>query len=135
EYRAAIFPSRGYLDLESYGKLVVFTLRGGSLVTLPQPPTRQTDGTPFRSTFLWPHLPASIRRLDRARLLADLLRRRAAPLRGTILEWATESGGIAAVARGLVPRPEAASPTTGSANKATTFIRGDYLVAEFPDAA
>ncbi|HEU5317291.1 MAG TPA: hypothetical protein VFX49_14370 [Chloroflexota bacterium] len=54
EFPAAIFPSRGYLDLDTYGKLVVLTLRGATLVTYPEPVRRQVDGTPFRTTFLWP---------------------------------------------------------------------------------
>lgn len=55
EYPAAVFPSLGYLAVEDYGKLVVFTLRGGSLVTFPEPATRQADGTPLNTQFLWPH--------------------------------------------------------------------------------
>jgi len=57
EFPAAVFPSAGYLDLDSYGKLVVFTLRGGHLVTFPEPVTCEPDGAPFRSTFLWPLRP------------------------------------------------------------------------------
>ncbi len=167
-YHAAVFPSRGYLDLESYGKLVVFTLRGGSLVTLPQPPAREPDGTPFRSTFLWPHLPARIHRLDRARLMTHVLRHwaipyhlllprrtsrllpgalhlshlfgpiladQAAPLQGAPLEWLADDAGPAAVARGLVPRPDVAPSTTAAPNETTTHVRGDYFLAEFPGAA
>jgi hypothetical protein len=55
EFQGAVFPSRGWLPLNEYGKLVVFTLRGGALVTFPEPVTRQPDGTPFKTTFLWPH--------------------------------------------------------------------------------
>ncbi len=55
EFPAAVFPSLGYLAVEDYGKLVVFTLRGGTLVTLPQPATRQPDGTSLNTRFLWPH--------------------------------------------------------------------------------
>jgi hypothetical protein len=57
EYPTAVLPSRGALDLDDYGSLVVYVLRGGSLITFPEPPTRQPNGAAFRSTFLWPHLP------------------------------------------------------------------------------
>jgi hypothetical protein len=64
EFPAAIFPSRGWLTLDEYGKLVVFTLRGGTLVTFPEPVTRQPDGTSFKTTFLWPHRPPQPRWTD-----------------------------------------------------------------------
>jgi hypothetical protein len=55
DFPAAVFPAGGYLRLDDYGKLVVFTLRGGALLTFPEPPTRETDGTPINTRFLWPH--------------------------------------------------------------------------------
>ena len=58
EFPVAVFPSRGILRLDDYGKLVVFTLRGGALVTFPEPATREVDGTPLNTRFLWPHRPA-----------------------------------------------------------------------------
>ncbi|HEX2325649.1 MAG TPA: hypothetical protein VHQ00_09630, partial [Chloroflexota bacterium] len=57
ELPVAVFPSRDFLRLDDYGKLVVFTLRGGALVTFPQPATREVDGTPLNTRFLWPHRP------------------------------------------------------------------------------
>jgi hypothetical protein len=54
EYPAALFPCDGTLDLADYGKLVVLTLRGATLVTYPRPVQRTRDGTPYRTAFLWP---------------------------------------------------------------------------------
>jgi hypothetical protein len=104
---AAVFPSRGFIDLESYGKLVVFTLRGGSLVTLAAPPARQADGTPFRSTFLWPHAPARAATSQRTSLLGRLLRRARAST--------TPQGSP-------LDRPDGGT------------LPGDDVLAEFPDA-
>ncbi|HEX2185299.1 MAG TPA: beta-galactosidase [Chloroflexota bacterium] len=70
EYPAAVFPALDYIDLDDYGKLVVFTLRGGSLVTFPQPATRQPDGSPLNTRFLWPHPVRRRRSLGRWQLLA-----------------------------------------------------------------
>ncbi len=49
-----VVPTRRWIDLDRYGSLVVHALRGGNLVAIPHAPGRQRDGTPFRSTFLWP---------------------------------------------------------------------------------
>jgi hypothetical protein len=54
EYAAAVFPCGGRMDLQNYGKLVVYALRGGSLVTFPRPVTADPDGAPYRTDFLWP---------------------------------------------------------------------------------
>ena len=54
EYPAALFPCDGALDLPDYGKLVVLTLRGATLVTYPRPVQRTPDGIAYRTTFLWP---------------------------------------------------------------------------------
>ena len=54
---AALFPCGGELDVEHYGKLVVHTLHGGTLVTYPQPVRAQHGGYPLRTTYLWPHRP------------------------------------------------------------------------------
>jgi hypothetical protein len=62
QFPAGIFPSRGAMEVEDYGKLVVFTLRGGTLVTFPEPVRRQPNGAPFKSTFLWPRNPEPARR-------------------------------------------------------------------------
>ncbi len=56
EYAATLFPSYGRMDLENYGKLVVYALRGGSLVTYPQPVTAGPDGVRYRTSFLWPRV-------------------------------------------------------------------------------
>jgi hypothetical protein len=55
QFPVAVFPSLGYLGVDAYGKLVVFTLHGGSLITLPEPAVREVDGTPLNTRFLWPH--------------------------------------------------------------------------------
>ena len=68
----AIFPSPGALDLDNYGKLVIYTLRGGHLLTLGAVPQHEPDGTPFRSGFLWPHRSGHIRRLDRQGVVSRL---------------------------------------------------------------
>jgi hypothetical protein len=106
EFAAAIFPSRGYLDLNSYGKLVVFTIRGGTLLTLPEPVTRQPDGTSFKSDFLWPVAPETVRPLGGGRLARSLSRLlgRARPDR--TIELTTPGG---------------------------TSLRGDDALAEFPE--
>ena len=54
EFPAALFPTNGVLDVPDYGKLVVLTLRGATLVTYPQPVQRTPEGIPYRTTFLWP---------------------------------------------------------------------------------
>lgn len=54
EYLAALYACNGELDLDDYGKLVVLTLRGATLVTYPRPVERTTDGVPYRTSFLWP---------------------------------------------------------------------------------
>jgi hypothetical protein len=61
DFPAAVFPSQGVLDLDDYGKLVVLTLRGATLVTYPEPVRRMPDGTPFRTAFLWPQPSSSAR--------------------------------------------------------------------------
>lgn len=52
---AALFPCGGEMDVEHYGKLVVHTLHGGTLVTYPRPVSAQLGGAPVRTSFLWPH--------------------------------------------------------------------------------
>ena len=54
EFPAALFPCGGALEIPDYGKLVVLTLRGATLVTYPQPVQRTPDGIAYRTTFLWP---------------------------------------------------------------------------------
>jgi hypothetical protein len=54
EFPAALFPTEGALDLPDYGKLVVLTLRGATLVTYPQPLQHTPEGIAYRTTFLWP---------------------------------------------------------------------------------
>jgi hypothetical protein len=54
-YSAAIFPSRGYLDEESYEKLTAYAMDGGELVTFPEPVTRSGAGARLDSSLLWPH--------------------------------------------------------------------------------
>ncbi|HET7771593.1 MAG TPA: hypothetical protein VFN74_22665 [Chloroflexota bacterium] len=54
EFPAALFPTDGVLDVPDYGKLVVLTLRGATMVTYPQPVQRTPEGIAYRTTFLWP---------------------------------------------------------------------------------
>jgi hypothetical protein len=75
EYPTAVLPSRGALDLGDYGSLVVYVLKGGTLITFPEPPTRQPNGAAFRSTFLWPHLPGVAPRTRGSVGSSPLLRR------------------------------------------------------------
>lgn len=124
EFPAAVFPSAGYLDLDSYGKLVVFTLRGGHLVTFPEPVTCEPDGAPFRSTFLWPLRPE--RRL--------WLSARQSPLR----QW---SGHVARWLPLARPRGEAtpagqigwpATRLRREAGSRADDVLAEHLVVEYP---
>lgn len=74
-FRAAIFPSRGYLDPDSYERLEGFALGGGHLITFPEPVTQEPDGTPLDTARLWPHAPARARWLERHRLIGYLISR------------------------------------------------------------
>lgn len=113
DFAAAVFPSRGYLDLENYGKLVVFTLRGGTLVTFPEPVTRQKDGTPLKTAFLWPHAPSKTRRLDRNQLIRSF--------GGRWRSWGR-----------WLPGSSPRGVRLQLAQSAAT-LRGDYQLAEFGD--
>jgi hypothetical protein len=72
-FRAAVFPSRGYLDADSYERLEAFALGGGHLITFPEPVTRTPDGAVLDTRRLWPHLPARARWLERHRLIGHLV--------------------------------------------------------------
>lgn len=66
EFPAALYPCDGRLDLAEYGKLVVLTLRGADLVTYPEPVRCTRDGLAYRTTFLWPVIPATEKVTGRA---------------------------------------------------------------------
>ncbi|MBI3972231.1 MAG: beta-galactosidase [Chloroflexi bacterium] len=137
DYLVAIFPSRGYLDLENYGKLVVFTLRGGHLVTFPEPVTRQQDGTPFRTAFLWPVRPARRRWLDRGRMLFHLAMRWALPYHLRTRRRLTRALPGALHLSDLFEAVLAgqAAPLRGiRLHTAGGTVRGDYQLVEFPEA-
>ncbi len=143
EYRLAVFPSRGYLDLDSYGKLVIFVLRGGSLLTFPEPATRQLDGTPFNASFLWPHRAAETGAVGTGplgRMLSRLAGRRAAtpaappgcgPERVDASHafrprWLLPAAGV------RLRRPARGRP--GRSGRQGDEVRGDVRLVEFPDA-
>ena len=102
EFPAAVFPCRGALRLDDYGKLVVFTLRGGALTTFPAPAMRELDGTAINTRFLWPHRPADLPARDRLRRLL-----RHGPRRG--LRDALAGTPLPA-GRGVVTYPDAGRP-------------------------
>jgi hypothetical protein len=135
-YPAAVFPSRGYLDLGSFGKLVVFTLRGGTLVTFPEPVSRDQDGAPLRTAFLWPLPPVGRHALGRARLWSQSLRRwvvqrlLAAAGRFSSIPDALHGHGpldAASTSRRALARGESLTSQDGS------IVRGDLAVFDYQE--
>ncbi len=58
EFRAAIIIGHGYLELEAYGRLVVYTVGGGHLLTVGRPIHADESGRRINTGFLYPR-PAS----------------------------------------------------------------------------
>jgi hypothetical protein len=98
EFPAALLPCGGFMDVPNYGKLVVLTLRGATFVTLPEPVSRQIDGSPLKTTFLWPQqVPATHRSAGSTRAGEMLETPTASSMKG---EGAMEVGRMAQVRDG-----------------------------------
>ena len=54
EFRAAIIIGQGYLELEAYGRLVVYTVGGGHLLTVGRPIYADEAGRRINTRFLYP---------------------------------------------------------------------------------
>ena len=54
EFRAAIIIGHGYLELEAYGRLVVYAVGGGHLLTVGQPIHADESGRRINTRFLYP---------------------------------------------------------------------------------
>lgn len=65
--RCLLFASKGLLDEKAYAVLEEWVSRGGHLVSMPLPPTRNLHGFPARFAPLFPIAPARISPLDRVR--------------------------------------------------------------------
>ena len=72
EFRAAIIIGHGSLELEAYGRLVVYAVGGGHLLTVGRPIHADESGRRINTRFLYPR-PAGIRSL-RQRPLRTLFR-------------------------------------------------------------
>ena len=59
EFRAAIISGHGYLELEAYGRLVVYTVGGGHLLTVGQPVYADESGRRINTRFLYPRPPSA----------------------------------------------------------------------------
>ena len=54
EFRAAIIIGHGYLELEAYGRLVVYAVGGGHLLTVGRPVYADESGRRINTRFLYP---------------------------------------------------------------------------------
>ena len=59
EFRAAIISGHGYLELEAYGRLVVYAVGGGHLLTVGQPVYADESGRRINTRFLYPRPPSA----------------------------------------------------------------------------
>lgn len=74
-YKVLFFPSNGYIDEQSFRKLLSYVQNGGTLVTLPIHPTHRLDGRPLDTKPLYPDVNTGLSVRGRWRLLGRVLLR------------------------------------------------------------